>query len=263
MNNKDHDINSLMPYFEQFVETAKNIAGQSAMVIKTLDKYSHSIISSLNTYQDQLLNIYGPIAKELARRFQELPESFKNALITLGNHGWFCDLEMPWHAILDLHNALSQGNVEDAENALIEYFSERLDSIEASIITKYPNREKIIRSAFNAHRKSEYELSIPVFLAQVDGICYELMNQHFFRSRNSKPRTATYVEQIASDAYRTALLQPLAQTLPINQNEKQRNENFGDLNRHMVLHGESLDYGTKVNSLKVISLINYVAQISI
>jgi hypothetical protein len=29
----------------------------------------------------------------------------------------------------------------------------------------------------------------------------------------------------------------------------------------MVLHGESLDYGTKINSLKLISLINYVVDV--
>jgi len=29
----------------------------------------------------------------------------------------------------------------------------------------------------------------------------------------------------------------------------------------MVLHGESLNYDTKTNSLKAVSLINYVAQV--
>jgi hypothetical protein len=58
-----------------------------------------------------------------------------------------------------------------------------------------------------------------------------------------------------------ALLSPLAQTLPIGASERQRNEEFIGLNRHMVLHGESLNYGNKINSLKAISLINYVAHV--
>ena len=29
----------------------------------------------------------------------------------------------------------------------------------------------------------------------------------------------------------------------------------------MILHGDSVDYGTRVNSLKAVSLINYVAML--
>ena len=33
------------------------------------------------------------------------------------------------------------------------------------------------------------------------------------------------------------------------------------LNRHEVLHGESVDYGTEINSLKAISLLYYIASV--
>lgn len=79
--------------------------------------------------------------------------------------------------------------------------------------------------------------------------------------KDKKPRTALYVEQIASETYRAALLSPLAQSLPISASEKERRADFSGLNRHTVLHGESVDYGTKENSLRAISLINYVAHV--
>jgi len=75
---------------------------------------------------------------------------------------------------------------------------------------------------------------------------------------NRKPQTAIYVDQITNDTFMAAILSPLAEILPINASENERPRNFNGLNRHMVLHGESLDYGSKVNSLKAISLINYV-----
>ena len=34
-----------------------------------------------------------------------------------------------------------------------------------------------------------------------------------------------------------------------------------ELNRHQVLHGEVVDYGTEENSLKAISLLNYCATV--
>ena len=82
-----------------------------------------------------------------------------------------------------------------------------------------------------------------------------------FIKQNNKPQTAIYVEQIATDTYRAAILSPLAHSLPIGASEKERGAGFNELNRHMVLHGETLDYGTKANSLKAISLINYVAHV--
>lgn len=100
-----------------------------------------------------------------------------------------------------------------------------------------------------------------MLLAQADGICKEMLNEYLFLKHKKKPRTAIYVEQVASNTFRAAILSPLAQTLPIGASEHERDKGFSELNRHMVLHGESLDYGTKTNSLKAISLINYVAHV--
>jgi len=263
-----------MAFFAQCIESANQMAKQFApLMIKlqeTIEKYNQPIPPEAEAwaakvvieFKKQFENCYGPINEQLLRRFEDLPASIKDSILMLGNHGWFFDFEMSLPGLWNLQKALSEGNVEGVENALIEYFSERLDKIENLIIGRYPHREKIIRSAFGAHKREEYELSVPVLLAQADGICCEVTKCNFFRSKNKKPRTAIYVEQIASDTYQSAILQPLAQQLPINLSEDKRDKDFNELNRHMVLHGESLDYGTKVNSLKAISLINYVAQLS-
>lgn len=202
-----------------------------------------------------------PAFEQLQRSFREIPPRTQEALLLLGRHGWYLDLEMPLPGLWELKKALAEGNVVEAEDALVEYFEGRMDEIEKSVIERFPKRQKLIRAAFDAHRRQEYELSIPVLLAQTDGICKEVFSEYLFIKHNRKPRTAIYVEQLASDTYRAALLSPLAQTLPIGASEHERNEGFSELNRHMVLHGESLDYGSKINSLKAISLINYVAHV--
>lgn len=162
-------------------------------------------------------------------------------------------------ALWQLKSAFLNGNIAEAENSLAIHFEDRLYEIEDSISTKFPNRAHIFRSAFAAHRKKDYVLCIPILLAQTDGICKETVDQYLFTKKNRKPSTAIYVGQLASETFMAALLSPLATTLPIGASEHERDECFSALNRHMVLHGESLDYGTKLNSLKVISLVNYVA----
>lgn len=212
-------------------------------------------------FQKAIQESIGPAFLELQKGFKELPARTQEALILLGQHGWYLDPEMSLPALWELKGALADGNVLEAEEALVDYFEGRLSEIEESISIKYPHRIHLIRSAFGAHRRGEYALSVPVLLAQADGICKETVDQYLFIRQDKKPSTAIYVAQLAADTYMAALLSPLATTLPIGATEKERPEGFTALNRHMVLHGESLDYGSKINSLKTVSLVNYVAHV--
>jgi len=61
------------------------------------------------------------------------------------------------------------------------------------------------------------------------------------------------------ESYNAVFLDPLRHSLPVGQSSKERDNGFNRLNRHMVMHGESLDYGTQRYSLQALSLLNYVA----
>ena len=250
---------SLAPIIEsqQQIKDAVNSIKLPSDIATNLSKITIPVIE----FQNRIQHLISPALKKIQESLRELPERTRTALITLGNHGWFLDLEMPLPGLWEIQKALDEGDINDIEKELIEYFTQRLEIIEESIINKFPHRSKIIRAAFIAHARKEYELSIPVFLSQTDGICHEVIEQHFFMKQDKKPKTAIYVEKIATDTYRAALLAPLAQTLPIGASQNERHEGFTELNRHMVLHGESIDYGTKKNSLKAISLINYVSHV--
>ncbi len=55
------------------------------------------------------------------------------------------------------------------------------------------------------------------------------------------------------------MLSALKEHLPITKSAYEREAGFNQLNRHQVVHGESLDYGTETNSLKAISFLFYIA----
>lgn len=226
-------------------------------------KYDLSYLSSFAKQAELLQKSFqatlGPVIENIQKSFHDLPPQMREALLLLGGNGWYFDLRMPISGLWTLKTAFTDGDAKKTEDALVEYFESRTEEIEESIVKKFPHRAHLIKSAFNVHRRQEYELSIPVLLAQTDGICKEVVNQYLFIKDHKKPCTAIYVEQIASETFRAALLSPLAQTLPIGASKDERSQGFDALNRHMVLHGESLDYGSKTNSLKAISLLNYVA----
>jgi hypothetical protein len=200
---------------------------------------------------------------QLQKSLDEFPPRLKKALLIFGENGWYLDFNMPMPDLWILAEALSDGNSEDAESVLVKYFENRLEEIELSIIERFPKRAHLIKLAFGAHKREEYGLSIPVFLAQTDGICNETINQHLFTKdkKKNRPNTAKYVDKFTEDALTEALLSPLSHILPISASVDERGADFNALNRHMVLHGESLDYGNKINSLKAISLLNYVAHV--
>jgi len=212
-------------------------------------------------FRRQLEAFATPAFTNLAEHFRKLPERTRNALLVLGNHGWYLDLEMPLPALWELERDLTDGNVDEAETSLQEYFRERADGIATALKVAFPRRERVLGAAFAAHARGEFELSIPVFLAQADGICLELIGVQLFTKRDKKPAPAAYVESIALDTFRSAMMHPLANPLPISFSAQERGADFDDLNRHQVLHGESVDYGIEVNSLKAISLLNYVFQV--
>jgi len=252
----NENMNEIFKHLRSIEEKFKNNyqAMQKAIepTVQKAKKLSFSIEKSIR-----------PLIKEWQRIYSELPPRTNEAFILLGKHGWYFDLQMPLPSLWDLKDMLTNGDIEEVENILMKHFEDQIDIIEKFIIDKFPARKKIISAAFNAHRRQEYELSIPVIFAQTDGICKEVLDQYLFMKIRGKrkPQTATYVEQIAANKIMTAFLSPLAQTLPVNASENERDEGFNELNRHMVLHGQSLDYGNKKNSLKAISLINYVSHV--
>lgn len=97
-----------------------------------------------------------------------------------------------------------------------------------------------MHDAFWAHRKERYTLSIPVFLAQADGIAIEAKGVKAF-SRKHGSRLMDKVEfskehRFFSDIWFEVLLENDAEI-----RIKAENASPKALNRHAVLHGLSLD----------------------
>lgn len=195
---------------------------------------------------------------ELTRRAEEeLPKILRKALQRLGEEGWFFTQGMPD----DFLNILRNKDENKLSEWFKNFFRERLDDIKQKLIDSYPDRGHILQEAFEAHSECKYNLSVPVFLAQADGIFGETTSekQSLFIAKQRKEATGKHASQILG--YTANYVHPLEITLPLWMSEGDRAKGGGSfvrLNRHQVLHGESVDYGTEENSLKAISLLNYL-----
>jgi hypothetical protein len=77
---------------------------------------------------------------------------------------------------------------------MIEHYRATLNEIQKEAEDEFPNRRIILKKAFNAHRHGDYELSIPVMLAQADGIGEEIFGKDISPS-SQQPRKGSMHEK--------------------------------------------------------------------
>lgn len=209
----------------------------------------------------ELQKSIGPVFVEIDRIVQALPESTRRGLAALAKQGWYVDSGMDLPFIMNLIQLFEERQAGEVDTQLSLYFDQHSEAIRGQLCDQFPSRAQILAAAFRAHNGGEYDLSVPVFLAQADGICLELTGVQLY-SKRSDGKTTKVSEAVAAfevDDYVGALLYPLTEVFPITFNSRERAGQENILNRHAVLHGESVSYGNKVNSSKAMSLLSFTA----
>lgn len=180
------------------------------------------------------------------------PESLRQLL----QQGWYLPYYFNEATMNFLANEIRTGNTASADQYIVDTFDEDRVSELEKLVSRFPARAKAIVAAFDAHQRGEYYLSTPVFFAQAEGICKEIIGSRFFSVKNGKPTTTSWASAHDQDDYINLLLKPLIEVGEVRRVQEMGNPSGA--NRHDVLHGDSLDYGTKVNSYKAFSLLTYI-----
>ncbi len=114
------------------------------------------------------------------------------------------------------------------------------------------DRVGLIEKAIAHHQAGAYGASIPIILAQIDGMSRDLTGQSFFSKANNDP----YLDD--------ATLAGMETNLPIVRgvfsHDVTESGSYGLVSRHGVLHGRDLAYATRVNSTKTIVLVAALAE---
>lgn len=185
----------------------------------------------------------------------------KAALGLLAEEGWFFNPEIPVSILHEIESRIRE-NSDKVWDWLDDFFRNHLDSVEQRLLISYPKRARVLTHAFRAHRRDEYSLSIPVFLAQADGIFSEIFPKKSLFMYGKRESAINARASRAGEEWIEVFLYPLSLPLPLWMPEFLRGESFSGLNRHQILHGESVDYDTERNSLKAVSLLGYLHWIS-
>ena len=205
-----------------------------------------------------LLRILRSLEKTVSilRWLEKQPLRDRESLTKLACRGWFLGPRFPVGAIPQLGSSV-EITPDDVDEVVARHVRWHLDDIEAALIGFYPLRSYLFQEAFWAHRDSRYSLSILAFLAQADGIFRERFGKQLFR-QGSEGAVRAFSSEVRGRFFQ-AHLHPLTQPIPLWVDSRYLGDDFEGLNRHQVLHGMQVDYNTELNSLKAISLLDYLS----
>ncbi len=215
--------------------------------------YFRQQIEAFNKHFERLQEQFVQIGKS----FEKLPDS----MAQLADHGWYTTLVMTPGQTNYLANEIYKKHWRKVDNNMMELLQRDLNRIKRTLIERHPNRAKILRSAFKNHLRKDYNSSIPLFLTQADGICFESIKTKLYSTENKGvPKISKIIKELPPGSFSSLMLGPLLKQRLITATEIKRDDFSGTLNRHDIFHGISLDYGSKVNSFKSISWIQYISE---
>ncbi|EJS12682.1 hypothetical protein IKS_03679 [Bacillus cereus VDM062] len=266
-------VQQITNQMHQMQQTISPIANQIATQVHALSDVFDSIgvigqrmQGTLNTFDfyDSLSNL-----RELAQRQEEATLKFKTIMVELG---------FPPHDFIPINITgriirLYEGKgIEYTKRFLERYMCMFVYNKEALIEMHnswqqaewLEKRLPIISTVIEGHLNGYYMLTVPAMLAQVEGVLVEgilkleavapderinfahqksFLGQFLLGNKSS----FSFDEQIEEFYLNTVLV-----------NFDRGKEVESDLSRHAILHGEDVNYGTKINSLKGILIFDYL-----
>jgi hypothetical protein len=236
--------------FKDFQKAFENIN----KIYASIPKFENPFLEHLETFKK--------IGESLKEYTKKTPEYF----LLIAQHGWFIDLESELNFPSLIAYQIQEKRVDIAEELLVDYYKTNVERIFESLINRHYNRKEIFESIKQSYDEGNHFLLIPTVMTQVDGVCFDFTKKKFF-IKEKKNEKYKYLPEVIAEIEKSAgnflelYLSPLQNQTPIIAREEDIGKYPCKLNRHEILHGISTDYGTEINSLKVISLLKYVSDL--
>lgn len=178
----------------------------------------------------------------------------------LAENGWFIS---NWETPLSLLHAaardLRQNRTDRGDALMARHFRDILPTIERQASELFLERALILKKAFAAHQAGDFELSIPVILAQADGVGHEVFGvSPYSRHQGKISMLSDFVRKLRISEDEADYFKIVTHLLPMNAGPIERSQYSSPLNRHLVLHGISTAYATEINGLKASAWLQFI-----
>jgi hypothetical protein len=211
----------------------------------------------LSLQMSEIFDGIRPLMLAIADSVSKLPDDLRVVVTALAERGWYISSSMGLSLLRQLQTAIESENYIELDKLMESWVAREAPEIEATVVMRFPGRAAIIAKAFDAHRREHFELSIPVLLIQVEGMCVQELGVKFYSTNKGIPNTKGLAESMTDNAITEVFLLPLCQPSGLTASAAFRSNYPHAVNRHEVLHGTNTEYASLTNSLKTISLLSY------
>lgn len=190
--------------------------------------------------------------EEQLERLRTIPDRFNDILQP---YGWIASEDMKFEAMENAVRTFEEDGIEAAEDYLEEHYNSD-DTIEAWLkmfcfLEPIRPRRELLFLALEDHKAGRYHASVPVVLAQIDGIVLDLQNKPFYEIKEKKTRHLRATESIVGDQTGLPALAML-----LGQVRKSTEEGPISLPyRNGILHGRDLGYANRRVSTKAFAAL--------
>lgn len=224
------------------------MADFNALPPELLDKVRHAIGHFIKEYES--LGDTAPVVQALADR------------------GWFINGS---HTPAFTHQAfklIKRRHYRKVDKIFEEYYMQALPDIEERMLRIYPDARSMIRQAFKCFGQKMYHASVPLLLilseyianysvSKLKGGKYE---NFLFRYKGNRYLIVDYVGELVNEVKMVyGINRPLIMEHLINTHTKNLPPgSLSSINRHLIIHGLSTNFGTRLNNLKAFCFIDFI-----
>jgi hypothetical protein len=184
----------------------------------------------------------------------------------IASAGWYISPNLvSEYSFSDLSSFSKKENLEKFEYELIKDADNHINKILTKCINSFPKRESIFNEILKLYNNNCYYSLINICYSQTDGICNETWSFGFFDKENNSYQLKAYKE---FSKHNIGLSSFFVEQLGIKKNEItmwSKDDSFkstikieNSINRHHIIHGHSLNYGTKKNAIRAIYLLDFL-----
>jgi hypothetical protein len=253
---------------DQIFTNLRDSVNEIQHTLKYPDELKSSIeglIKSLKVFKQNKfeIDIDFEAFKAVGKAINDYTQNVSKYTLLVSRHGWFIDMIAPIDLPVNAYNLFKSGKIKEGDKIIADYYDEYIEDVFNTLKKRHKRRRLIFDDILTGYKEKNYRLIIPCIFTQIDGICNDFTKNAFFikeKKNNHLPKITPLIEA-ETEGYLKFYISPLQNQTPIMVHEKYLKDFPCKFNRHQIIHGSSVSYGNKTNSLKAISFLKYLSDI--
>jgi hypothetical protein len=232
-----------------------------------IEKDFGSIMKPIKTQIEEAIFTIGNRFKVFAETLKLISAPTLNTLYRVSEFGWYLSPTVfRDYSLFQLADMIQQNDLSKLENSIVADSSELINLTINKAIRTFPDRKKILTEIQDCFDNEYFSAVVNLSYSQADGICNKIWGFSFF-DKTEKP-DFTLKAHYEFNKYSDGLATMFSKQLSIKENEvtmhsKSFEEQFPDrvstsFNRHLIIHGHSINYGNKINAIRAILIIDFL-----